>query len=123
MSNDPKNYIGQENILIIGGVRLDFDGKKVKDVIEISDMIILLAGNLYGGYPNENVYGVSLQKKRIEWQISKLEFTTFDNETFCPFVEMRIFGNLLILINWCDIYLIVDPLNGEILFRSEPKKS
>ncbi|HEY2650186.1 MAG TPA: hypothetical protein VGI38_13400 [Puia sp.] len=60
---------------------------------------------------NENVFGVSLDGKRIIWQIAK---RTYDFEE-CPFTYIRIFNDELVLVNWCSIYFTVNPSTGEIL--------
>jgi hypothetical protein len=69
---------------------------------------------------NENVFGVNLEEKKIKWQIANLRY---DTGVDCPFVGVKFSDGQLYINNWCDIYLIVDPLTGEILVRSLPSKS
>lgn len=112
MSQNNNRYKIQESFLIIGESKLFFEGKKIKDVLEIGGMLILLLLNLDGSFPNENVIGVSLTEKKINWQIAKLKSRS---EDYCPFVGIKFYNNELYLNNWCDTYLIVEPLTGEIL--------
>jgi len=72
--------------LLISGTVIIFDCQ-IKEVIEICDMLIVLILKKSRITPNRNVFGVSISKKEIIWQIEKL-FPTEDNEN-CPFVGIR----------------------------------
>jgi hypothetical protein len=117
--NKNNKFTVQENILKIGDNEIVFKDK-IKDIIEISNMLILLMLHHDGSFFNENVLGVCLLEKKIKWQIAQLDYGT---EVYCPFVGMKFNNNHLYLNNWCDINLIVDPITGEILERSLPVKS
>ncbi|MDO6433256.1 hypothetical protein Q4E93_21780 [Flavitalea sp. BT771] len=116
-SNDKYNV--QDNRLNIGDREIVFDDV-IKDVLEISDMLILLMLRPDGVFHNENVFGISLTEKKIRWQIAKLKY---GSEDYCPFVGIKFYDNQLYLNNWCGIYLIVDPQTGQILERSLPARS
>lgn len=118
MSQNRLAYIANGNTLRVEDVQIVF-GDNIKDVLEISGMLILLTIKRDGYFPSENVFGVSLSEKKIKWQIAKLNYDAGDS---CPFVGIKFYNNQLYLNNWCDIYLIVDPLTGEILERSAPAK-
>jgi hypothetical protein len=119
MSDSNIIYTVEENLLNIGDKALSFK-YKLTDVIEVSDMLIIFLESPRDTVFNENVFGVSLTEKEVKWQIAKLRY---DTGVDCPFVGGRFYNNQLYLHNWCDIYLIVDPLTGEILERSLPAKS
>jgi hypothetical protein len=118
MSQNSGEYTIQENILRIGDALIVFEDN-IKEALEISGMLIVLLVKRDGYFPSENVFGVNLLKRKIEWRIEKLKYETGDA---CPFVGIKLNNNQLYLNNWCDIYLIVDPLTGSILFQSAPAK-
>jgi hypothetical protein len=118
MSQNRLAHIANGNTLRIGDVQIVF-GDNIKEVLEISGMLILLTIKRDGYFPSENVFGVSLSEKKIKWHIAKLNYETGDS---CPFVGIKSYNNQLYLNNWCDIYLVVDPPTGEILERSVPAK-
>ena len=119
MVQNNNNYSIQGNKLIISGNEIIFD-HEIKDILEISDMLIVLMLRPTGITPNRNIYGVSITTKKIKWQIAKL--SAKDDDENCPFVGIKYYKNQLYLNNWCDVYLIVDPLTGEILERGLPGK-
>jgi hypothetical protein len=119
MSQNSGEYTIQENILRIGDAPIVFEDN-IKEVQEISGMLVLLTIKRDGYFPAENVFGVSLSEKKIKWRIANLKYETSDH---CPFVGIKLYNNQLYLNNWCDIYLIVDPLTGSIVERSAPAKN
>ena len=112
-------YIIQENKLIINDIKISFD-YHIKDTLKISDMLIILILRPKGISSNKNVFGISIIEKKIKWQIEKL-FPQDNNEN-CPFVGIKYFNNQLYLNNWCDVYLIVDPLTGKTIERGASGK-
>jgi hypothetical protein len=117
--NKNSRYTIQGNQLTIGDNLIKFDFP-IKEFVEISDMLIMRLEIPLNKVSNENVFGVSLIEKKIKWRVAKLKYST---GTDCPFVALKLHSHKLYLYNWCDIYLIVDPLTGEILERSLPMKS
>jgi len=113
-------YTIDENILTVGDKAITFKNP-IREAIEIADMLILLTMAPKETAANRNVFGVSLTEKEVKWQVGKINEGTDENN--CPFVGIKYYNNQLYLNNWCDIYLIVDPLTGEILERSLPAKS
>ena len=114
-----KTYSIQDKKLTIGGSEIVFN-QKIKDMLEIADMLIVLIMRAKGITPNRNVFGISISKKKIIWQIGKL--FPQDNDENCPYVGIRYHNNQLYLNNWCDVYLIVDPLTGEVIERGASGK-
>ena len=119
MKQNNDAYTVSENLLVMGDHQIDFK-YRIKDILEISDMLIVFLESPRETVFNENVFGVDLPEKKIKWQIAKLRY---DTGVDCPFVGGKYYNEQLYLHNWCDIYLIVDPVTGEILERSLPTKS
>jgi hypothetical protein len=119
MNQTNNKYAVNGNQLVIQGSAITFDFPIIQ-VIEVSGMLIVRLEKPFRTIYNENVFGVSLTEKKIKWQIAKLKYTT--GEADCPFIDILLFEGKLRLNNWCSIYLIVDPLSGEILERSAPAK-
>jgi hypothetical protein len=119
MNQGNKTYNIQENKLIVWGTEIVFD-YQIKEVLEMSEMLIVLILKTKGITPNRNVFGVSILQKKIKWQIEKI--FSQENDINCPFVGIRNYNNLLYLNNWCDVYLIVDPLTGKINERGDSGK-
>ncbi|MEO8820888.1 MAG: hypothetical protein ABI374_08615 [Ginsengibacter sp.] len=116
--NRNSRYTILENQLIIGDSVLKFDFP-IKEFVEISDMLIVRLEIPPKIISNENVFGISLIEKKIKWRIAKLKYAT---GTDCPFIKIEQFMNNVKLFNWCNIYLEVNALTGEILERSLPEK-
>lgn len=112
-------YTVKGNQLVIEGTVITFDFPIVQ-VVEMFNMLIVRLEKPFRTIYNENVFGVSLAEKKVKWQIVKLKYIT--GEADCPFIDILIFEGKLRLNNWCSIYLIVDPLTGDILERSLPMK-
>lgn len=119
MNHNNNKYSARENILQIGDDKIVFEDN-IQEILEVSNMAIVLMVGRDGYFPSENVFGVSLLEKKIKWRIAKIKYETGDE---CPFVGIKFVNNHLYLNNWCDITLIVDPFTGEILERSLPAKS
>lgn len=119
MNQSNNGYSKNGNILTIDDVEIPFK-YEINNVLEVANMLIVFLKSPRETVFNENVFGVSLPDKKIKWQIAKLRYETGVD---CPFVDGKYYDGQLYLHNWCDIYLIVDPLTGEILERSLPAKS
>lgn len=119
MNQNENKYATRKNILKIGNDEIIFK-YNINDILEVNNMLIVRIESPRGVVFNENVFGVSLAEKKIEWQIVKLQYGT---ESDCPFVGIKFYDGQLYLNNWCDIHLIVDPITGEVLERSLPSKS
>lgn len=119
MDQDNSKYMAQGNQLVIGDSIIPFDFP-IAQVIETEGMLIVRLEKPFRTIYNENVFGVNLAEKKVKWQIAKLKYTT--GQVDCPFIDILIFEGKLRLNNWCSIYLIVDPLTGEVLEKSAPAK-
>jgi len=98
------------NVLIVNDIEISFD-YPIHEVLEIGDMLIV---RTYGSGENRNVYGVSLLENRVKWRVDAIRVGSEKN---CPFVGIKYHGGKLYLNNWCDTYLIINPITGEELER------
>ncbi len=119
MNQTNSKYTVKDHQLVIGDAIITFDFPIVQ-VVEVSGMLIVRLEKPFRTIYNENIFGVGLAERKVQWQIAKLKYIT--GEVDCPFIDILIFEGKLRLNNWCSIYLIVDPLTGEILERSRPMK-
>ena len=119
-----KKYLVQGNKLIIDSTEISFD-YPIDICVDISDMIIVLLDIPGKIKYNENVFGVNLFEKEIKWQIAKRKFRFESIAAYknlhCNYNGMSVYGGILRLNNWCDTFLIVDPLTGEILDEGETR--
>lgn len=118
MEQQANRYKIQDNKLTIADAVLTFD-YPIRESLEVSGMLIVLLEKKSRTIYNENVFGISLTEKKVKWQIAKLQYAT---GTDCPFIDVFIFEGKVRLNNWCDIFLIINPITGEILERSLPMK-
>jgi hypothetical protein len=112
MSQHNKRYNIEGNNLFIDKIAIEFDFN-IAESVEISNMLIVRLDKPIGLVDNENVFGVSLIERKIKWQIPKRSYHSEIKD--CPFISIRIFNNELELINWCSIYLVVNPLTGGLI--------
>jgi hypothetical protein len=117
MDQNSVKYIVAKNILSIGNSTIEFDFP-IEESIDVGDMLIVRLEKPFKTIYNENVFGISLTEKKIKWQIAKIKYLSED----CPFIGIEKSDGNLKLYNWCDIYLIVDPITGRILEKSLPMK-
>ena len=116
-----KRYRIEGNSLYIDDVRIPFEFL-IEDHVEIKNMLIILLSIPVNLKYNENVFGVSLLERKVKWQIGEGKFA---NEKYsnlhCKYNSVTINGERLILNNWCDTYLVVDPITGKILEKGETR--
>jgi hypothetical protein len=112
MNQIDSKYAVKNDQLVIGETVITFDFPIAK-IIEMEGMLIVRLDKPINVVYNENVFGVSIAEKKIEWQIEKRSYDPHMKS--CPFVDMRIFENRLVLYNWCDTYFVVEPQTGRIL--------
>jgi hypothetical protein len=105
--------------LIIGDKTFAFDYPIYK-LLEVSQMAIVLLEIPPKTKYNKNVFGISLIEKRIKWQININNLQTRLNKS-CPFTNILIYENQLLLNNWCSFNLIVHPVTGQILEELESR--
>ena len=89
----------------------------IKKVIRMGDALVVLIKPPLKTIYNENVFGVSLKKAKIIWQIKK----QLTQEASCKYTEIKAYDKTVGLNNWCDFGLSVDPSTGEILGKGYHK--
>lgn len=110
-----KTYRTQENAILIGHEEITFD-YPIDYCVEAGNMIIVLLSIPPKVEYNQNVFGVNALEKKIKWQIEKREFRLEPyTKIHCKYSDISYHDGQLILNNWCDVYLIVDPITGAVL--------
>ncbi|MNI60174.1 hypothetical protein D3C73_1153690 [compost metagenome] len=62
---------------------------------------------------NQNVFGINVYGDFL-WQIEVVEL--FQKTKDCPYIDMRKNDtNQIVLFNWCDTAIIINPKTGEVL--------
>jgi hypothetical protein len=112
MNQVGNRYSIKENRVMVGDNEMPFNFS-IEQAIEVEDMLIVRLEIPITKVYNENVFGISLAEKKIKWQIEKREYNV--KRASCPFVWIRTLDDQLILNNWCDTYLVVEPQTGKIL--------
>ena len=87
-----------------------------KEIVINGNRILLLDVPLKIIY-NRNVFGVD-KSGEIIWQIEEINSYP-GNASECPFIDIAEGHGKLVLFNWCDLRLIVDPANGRIIKKEE----
>ena len=116
-------YYIQKTRLIIDDVNEIIFDYPIQESIEIGDMLIVYISFYDKVTPlEENVFGVSLNERKVKWQIEKRKYPTGGySKMKCPFVGIKLIDNELWLFNWCDTRLKVDPLSGKVLEEQETR--
>ncbi len=112
-------YTIKENSLIIDNTVIKFQFP-IAEVISILNMLIVRLESPIGIIFNENVFGISLSEKTIKWQIKKRHFRIAGSKE-CPYVSIKEYHRKIRLNKWCSIYLIVDPITGNITEEGETR--
>ena len=116
MDKKEKLFSVKESELLIGNDTILFK-YPIKDILEISGMLIVRLESPIGVTYNENVFGISFSEKRIKWRIGKRKYNLKD----CPYTYIRMVENHLRLFNWCSFYLDVNPITGEVLEQGDSR--
>lgn len=114
------NYIIQsKNITLSNGYSLDFE-YPIKETLIIDNVIIVLIEPPYEVVYNQNIFAISLSGDFL-WQIGKVELC-YTAPSNCPYVGITINkNNELVLFNWCDTAVIVNPKTGDIIRTYQTK--
>ena len=112
MDQTNSKHTVQGNQLIIDGSVIPFKFS-IAQVIEVENMLVVRLEVPVKVTYNENVFGVIIAEKKIKWQIEKWKYNA--KMESCPFVGINLVDDQLILSNWCDTYLVVEPQTGKVL--------
>lgn len=91
----------------------------IKQSVLVEDIIILILDIPANEVYNENVFGIKLGGDFL-WQIGKVEL--FQKSKDCPYVNVRKNDmDQIVLFNWCDTAIIINPKTGEVLDKYNTK--
>ncbi len=104
--------IDSNRITLENGYSLDFE-YPIKATLIIQGIIIILVESPFQIIYNKNVFAIKTSGDFL-WRIGDVDL--FYSGTDCPYVEIRINEeDELILFNWCDTAVVVDPQTGDVL--------
>lgn len=91
----------------------------IKQSIFIDDVIILILDIPVKEVYNQNVFGINSFGNFL-WQIGVVEL--FQKIKDCPYTDMRKNEyNQVVLYNWCDTAVIINPKTGDVLDKYNTK--
>jgi len=113
------NYtIASNNIIFENGYSLNFE-YPIKNTLLINNIVIILVDPPFDRIYNQNVFAVRISGDFL-WRIGKVSL--YNNSNNCPYVGIIVNdSNQLVLFNWCDTAIIVDPETGEMLNKYHTK--
>jgi len=114
------NYVVKSNnILFENGYSLDFE-YPIKKTLLVSDIIIIVIESPYNIIYRQNVFAVKTSGDFL-WRISDIDlFYTGPDPCFFVGVEINK-KNELVLFNWCDTAVIVNPETGNVIRKYQTK--
>lgn len=116
--------INLNNITLANGYSLDFQ-YPIKEAVNIEDVIILVLDPQTEIRYNQNVFAIDRFGDFL-WRIREnllLGGGSYGNgENDCPYMGVIINQqNELVLFNWCDTAVIVNPRTGEVIRKYQTK--
>ncbi len=105
--------INDNNIRFANGYSLEFE-HTIQDTLIVYNVIIILVESPHRVIYNQNVFALSLSGYYL-WRIGKIElFSWVSND--CPYTAMHLNQDgELVLFNWCDTAVVVDPQTGDVI--------
>ena len=104
--------IESNHLTLSNGYSLDFE-YPIKSTLIIQDVIVILVESPFRVIYNKNVFAIKTSGDFL-WRIGDVDL--YYRGTDCPYVEIRINeDNELILFNWCDTVVVIDPQTGAVL--------
>jgi len=107
------------NITLSNGYSLDFE-YPIKKVLQVGCTVIILIEPPASIIYNHNVFAFSITGDFL-WRIGDVKFYYWSSGN-CPYIGLIVNndGDLL-LFNWCDTAVIVNPLTGEVVRTYQTK--
>jgi hypothetical protein len=114
------NYSIQSNELhLANGHTLTFE-HPIKKVVDIDTVIIVIVKAKSGTIYNNNVFAFSRSGDFL-WRIGNVELYDYATES-CPYNGAIVNDDQeLVLFNWCDTAVIVDPQTGDVVRTYQTK--
>jgi hypothetical protein len=111
--------VNSNNITLTNGYSLDFE-YPIKETLVIGDIIVIVVESPFDVSYEKNVFAIK-QSGDFLWRINdvKLGYTGSDN---CFYVGVELNkNNELVLFNWCDTAVIVNPHTGQMIRTYQTK--
>jgi len=114
------NYkVNSKNITLENGYSLDFEFP-IKETLVIDDIIIIVVESPFEVCYKENVFAIKASGDFL-WRINDVElYSNGPDNCFYVGVELNK-ENELVLFNWCDTAVIVNPNTGEVIRKYHTK--
>jgi hypothetical protein len=91
----------------------------IKQSILVEDIIILILDIPAKEVYKQNVFGIKVCGDFL-WQIGVVEL--FQKAKDCPYIDMqKNDANQIVLFNWCDTAIIINPKTGEVIDKYNTK--
>ena len=97
---------------------VDFEYPILK-ILEVDDLLIVVLDIPNTKDDNRNVFAFGITGDYL-WQIKNVELYYIGN--WCPYIDVSINKeNEVVLFNWCDTAVVINPQDGEVLIRYPTK--
>jgi len=111
--------INLKTITLANGYSLSFDFP-IKNTLTINDIIVIVVESPFDVIYRQNVFAIKTTGDFL-WRIDDIELCYTGNEN-CFYVDAELNDkNELILYNWCDSAVIVEPETGDIIRKYQTK--
>ena len=110
--------LDKNKLLLTNGYNCVFD-YPISKALLVKDSCIVVLNIPPKVQENQNVFGVNM-KGEIVWKIGKIHH--FYEGSDCPFVDVILNKDgKVVLFNWCDTAVIIDPITGIVLDKYQTK--
>lgn len=116
---EPGYIINLNTITLANGYSLDFEHPILETVIADHVIVIVLDVPFKTAY-NQNVFAISTSGDFL-WRVSETELF-YRGPYGCVYISVIVNNDgELVLFNWCDTAVIVDPQTGNVLRKYQTK--
>lgn len=114
-----KYTINGNNITLANGYSLDFE-HPIKETFETKEIIVITLDVPAKVVYKQNVFVITTSGDYL-WRVGKVNLYASDDDE-CSYVGSTLNQeDELVLFNWCDTAVIVDPYTGEVLRTYQTK--
>jgi hypothetical protein len=116
--DEPRYIINLNNITLPNGYSLDFE-YPIGETLITDDVIVIVLDVSFKVDYKQNVFAISTSGDFL-WRIS--ETGLFNPGPNCVYISVIInHDGELVLFNWCDTAVVVDPQTGDVLRKYHTK--
>jgi len=111
--------IESKTIILSNGYSIEFE-YEIKKALTIKEIVIIVVDPPFDGVYNKNVFAISLTGDFL-WRIGDVKLYYW-GDTNCPYIGAILNDDdELVLFNWCDTAVIVQPETGEVIRTYQTK--